>query len=153
MKPSETAHRLHSLVDFTTRKLSAISEEESLVTRGQGKWTRKQILGHLIDSSLNNIHRFIRARQEENFRFPDYDQPLWVKSSGYNDRSWSSLIQLWSNLNEHLAEIIERIPEDRLETRCTIGENKPVTLGFIVSDYSTHLNHHLEQILDPKGSG
>ena len=132
--------------------LSRFDEGESLATRGPGTWSRRQIIGHLIDSSVNNLHRFIRAQQAEELRFPDYDQPFWVDRGGYQERSWAELVGLWSALNLHLAAVIGRIPENQLDTPCRIGGSRPLTLGFIASDYLDHMNHHLNQILDPEGS-
>jgi hypothetical protein len=118
----------------------------------EGKWTRKQVLGHLIDSALNNYHRVIRAQSEEELRFPDYEQQHWVEAGGYADRSWADLVQLWAHLNVQLAHAILRVPDAALPRQCFIGQGKPVTLEFIVRDYPRHLMHHLAQILDPEGA-
>jgi len=148
----DVARELRALVQETAPALRSIGEAESLTTRGPGTWSRKQVLGHVIDSALNNVHRFVRAQPGGELRFPDYDQPRWVEAGGYQDRPWASLVTLWSALNEHLAEVIERVPFVRLEAVCRIGESQPLTLEFIVRDYVRHLRHHLGQILDPRGS-
>jgi hypothetical protein len=146
----DVARDLKALVQETTPILRSIGEDGSLKTRGPGIWSRKQVLGHVIDSAVNNLHRFVRAQQGSELRFPDYDQPHWVAAGGYQDRTWASLVSLWSELNEHLAHVIARIPPDRLGTPCRIGEDRPLTLDFIVHDYVRHLRHHLEQILEPR---
>jgi hypothetical protein len=143
---------LDHLVRHTIPRLEAISETDSLATRGTGTWSRRQILGHLIDSGTNNLHRFIRAQQTDELVFPGYDQPFWVDRNGYEERPWASLVQLWAHLNLHLAHVIVRIPADRSEVPCKIGEGKTQTLGFIVEDYVRHLRHHLDQILEPDAS-
>ncbi len=145
----ETGEELDRLVRATIPRLGAIVETESLETRGPGTWSRRQILGHLIDSGLNNLHRFVRAQQETELVFPGYDQQFWVDRSGYQDRSWASLVQLWGYLNFHLAQVIIRIPADKSDIPCIIGESKPLSLSFIVEDYVKHLRHHLDQIFDP----
>ena len=88
----EMGEELDKLVSDTTPKLEAIAEAESLATRGPGTWSRRQILGHLIDSAMNNLHRFIRAQQTDELVFPGYEQQLWVNQNGYQDRSWESLV-------------------------------------------------------------
>jgi hypothetical protein len=148
----DVSRDLSALVRETTPLLRAIGERESLATRGPGKWSRKQVLGHVIDSALNNLHRFVRAQHGTELVFPDYDQPSWVAAGGYQDRPWPSLVSLWSELNDHVAEVIARIPAERLEVPCRIGASQPLTLEFIVRDYVRHLRHHLGQILDPEGS-
>jgi len=149
---TDVAADLASIVRTTAPRLQSISETDSNSTRGSGTWSRKQILGHLIDSALNNLHRFVRAQQVDELKFPGYDQPFWVDQGGYQDRPWAALVGLWTGLNEHLSAVILRIHADRLQTPCIIGDSKPLALEFIVRDYVRHLRHHLEQILEPEGS-
>jgi hypothetical protein len=130
--------------------LRAITETDSEQSWAAGKWSRKQVLGHLVDSALNNVHRFVRGQLGDELRFPDYDQPLWVRAGGYQERAWGELIELWTTLNRHLVEVIRRIPAERGPTPCRIGESGALTLEFIVKDYMRHLRHHLRQILDPE---
>jgi hypothetical protein len=149
---SNVAEDLETLIGETIPALENIGEEGSLRTRGPGTWSRKQILGHVIDSALNNVHRFVRAQHEDELVFPDYDQPAWVAAGGYQERSWSGLVRLWVDLNAHVVEVISRIPAARLGAACRIGGSEPMTLEFLVRDYVRHLRHHLEQILDPDAS-
>jgi hypothetical protein len=148
----DVAEDLGGLLGETVPALEGIGEEGSLKTRGPGAWSRKQILGHLVDSALNNVQRFVRAQREDELSLPDYDQPRWVEASGYQDRPWSDLVALWTVLNVHLAHVIARIPSEALATPCRIGDGRPMTLEFVVRDYMRHLRHHLEQIRDPEGS-
>jgi len=149
---TDVANDLIGLLGETVPILEAIPEADSLKTRGPGTWSRKQILGHLIDSALNNVHRFVRAQHAEELTLPDYDQPGWVAAGGYQDRPWTDLVSLWAVLNIHLAHVIARVPAAALETPCRIGGSAPLTLEFVVRDYMQHLRHHLQQIFDPKAS-
>jgi hypothetical protein len=149
---TDVAEDLGGLLGETAPALEAIGEEGSLETRGPGTWSRKQILGHLVDSALNNVQRFVRAQHESELSLPDYDQPAWVSASGYQDRPWSDIVALWAVVNVHLAHVIARIPPEALETPCRIGGSEPMTLEFVVRDYMRHLRHHLQQIQDPEGS-
>lgn len=148
---TDVANDLSVLVRETIPRLQAIGEPESL-TRGPGTWLRKEILGHLIDSAVNNHQRFVRTQMSGELSFPDYDGDSWVAVQGYRERHWRALVSLWAELNAHLVHVISRIPPDRLGTPCRIGPSQPVTLEFIVRDYVKHLRHHLEQILDPEAA-
>jgi hypothetical protein len=103
------------------------------------------VIGHLIDSAANNHQRFVRAQEGAAYTGPGYTQDHWVAVQGYQDASWDDLIALWSAYNRHLARVIERIPDSKRGTTCTIGANAPVTLGFVAADYVRHLLHHLGQ--------
>ena len=142
----DVASELTAVLKETVPALEALSEAESRKDRGPGTWSRKEILGHLIDSALNNAHRFVRAQQGPELVFPAYEQRFWVATNGQQERPWPSLVALWKELNDHVAHVISRIPADRLGTPCRIGDGAPVTLEFIARDYVTHLRHHLQQI-------
>jgi len=143
------AQDLVAEVDRSLRALSAIAEDAAGRPRAPGKWSPKQVLGHLIDSAVNNQHRFVRAQLAAPLVFPGYEQEGWVAVQGYQDRPWADLTALWAALNRHLAHVIARIDPRSLEADCTIGSGGPVTLRFVAEDYVRHLRHHLAQILDP----
>jgi hypothetical protein len=149
---TDVADDLSGLLASTRPALAAIGEADSLRTRGDGTWSRRQILGHLVDSALNNLHRFVRAQQVDELVFPGYEQRAWVDLGGYQDRPWARIVDLWAELNAQVAHVIARVPPERLAIPCRIGDGPPVTLEFVARDYVRHLRHHLEQILEPEVS-
>jgi hypothetical protein len=148
----DVARDLAGVIRTAVPALEAIDEADSLRTRGEGSWSRKEVLGHLVDSALNNLHRFVRAQQAPSFTFPGYDQGHWVRAGGYDERPWTALVALWGALNAQVAHVIAHIPPARLLTPCHIGDDPAVSLEFIARDYVHHLRHHLEQILEPEAS-
>ena len=107
------------------------SWEGTTKPRAPGKWSPKQVIGHLIDSASNNHQRFVRGQQGAELLTPTYAQDHWVDCQGYVERPWRDLTGLWHAYNRHLAHVIERIPADRARIRCTVGGNQPVTLAFL----------------------
>jgi hypothetical protein len=111
-----------------------------------GGWTRKQIVGHLLDSAANNRQRFVRAAADGHYAGPKYAQDAWVAAHGYAEQSWETLLRWWQTEHEILAAVVDRIPEDRLDAKCAVGDNQPVTLRFLVDDYLTHQRWHFAQL-------
>ena len=136
-----------STLEHTLKQLAKISDTDSQQVPSPGKWSKKQVLGHLIDSAANNHQRFVRAQLGQELAFPGYEQEGWVAVQNYQDESWDVLVALWQYYNRHLLHVMGRVPGDQLNRRCIIGESDPVTLEFLMKDYAVHLKHHLEQIL------
>jgi hypothetical protein len=146
-------------VQSTVTRLLSLSEEQIQADRGQDKWTRKQILGHLIDSAANNHQRFVKAQFTYALVFPGYEQERWVDVQHYNDEDWSQLVQLWKLYNLHLAHLVSFIsPEilrgERAEHNLdviawqSVDKREPVTLEYFIRDYAGHMRHHLDQIFE-----
>jgi Mycothiol maleylpyruvate isomerase N-terminal domain len=111
-----------------------------------GGWTRKQIVGHLLDSASNNRQRFVRAAADGRYAGPKYAQDAWVAAHGYAEQDWETLLRWWQTEHEILAAIVDRIPEDRLCAECIVGDNEPVTLRFLIEDYLDHQRWHFAQL-------
>ncbi len=145
-------------IDVAAKQLLKISPEKSQVPRAQGKWSPKEIIGHLIDSASNNHQRFVRAQFTDDLIFAGYEQEGWVRVQNYQRESWPDLVQLWRLYNQHILHLISLVPEEtRTKLRYqhnlhqiasdTLSETEPVTLEWFMRDYVDHLKKHLKQIL------
>ena len=144
---TEVARKVRADLDEVHRALISLPEALANVPWRVGGWTRKQIVGHLLDSAANNRQRFVRASTEGTYAGPKYAQDAWVGAHGYAEQSWPRLLSWWETEHEMLISVVDRIPEDRLETECVIGDNAPVTLRFLIEDYVEHQRWHLKQLL------
>ncbi len=145
-------------INDATGQLLNISEEQSGQPLAIGKWSPKEIMGHLIDSAANNHLRFVNAQFSDDLVSPGYDQEKWVTAQRYHDKPWADLVELWSAYNRHLLHLIARIPEDTLKLPRarhnlheiawkTVPKDEPTTLEYLIRDYLDHLKNHLRQIL------
>jgi len=140
--------------------LELMSDELASASPAPGKWCPKEIIGHLLDSANNNLARFIRLQHTEYLLFAPYAQEEWVRTQAYAETDWSSLVELWSRYNLHIARVMELVPNDvrfrpRKEHRHPGSTYAPLpadgipTLDWLMRDYVEHLKHHLRQI-DPR---
>ena len=136
--------RLQFLCDIIPPLLAQITETDFSYKPLPDKWSKKEILGHLIDSATNNHQRFVRA-QFENVPSIMYDQDSWNKYSYYNQMNSTHLISFWAVYNKHLLELIKRIPKDNYQKECKTGGSN-TTIQDLAEDYVKHLEHHLKQI-------
>jgi hypothetical protein len=114
---------------------------------GPDKWTKKEIIGHLIDSAQINLQRFVRATYSENF-IVTYDQVEWVEAQRYISADLLELLELWRLLNRQIVRVLENYPTDRLQVQCDTGKTIPDfhDIEYLARDYVHHLEHHLKSI-------
>ena len=136
---------LASVVTHALPLLSAIPEDAAAKKPAPNKWSKKEILGHLIDSAANNHQRFMRLQLQTEISLPGYDQDDWVRLNRYQQRTWNEIVTLWSAYNRHLASVIESLDDSALG-HVWHSPDGDVTIEFIASDYVRHLKHHLAQI-------
>jgi len=144
--------RFSSVLSSSVKQLQSLSPEAAAKRAKPDGWSKKEELGHLIDSAINNYARVIRVQREDAPALPGYEQDAWVERQGYQDRDWQELIVLWSAMNQHMLAAVRRVPQSALGRTCTIGGGKTMTLAFVIEDYVDHLVHHLQHIgiaLDP----
>ena len=150
---------LRRAITAATPRLERITDAAAARPRAPGKWSRKEIVGHLIDSASVNHERFVRAQLTDDLVFPTYDQEAWVRLQHYVHAPWIELVSVWSLFNLQLARVMEAVPNE-LRTRVrmrhnlsqvafrTIPPDRPVTLDYFMRDYVAHLEHHLAQIVE-----
>ena len=139
--------KLKSLISTSLPELRKMNDDTTSVKKTQDQWSKKEILGHLIDSCSNNHQRIVRALHNVADQFPLYDQNEWVRVQKYNEMRWNDLLEFWAAYNNHLSIIIEKTPDSAGSAACNIGQEELVTLEFVLNDYIRHLQHHLDRIL------
>ena len=140
------AAELVELTEAVSQQLAKIGDEEASVRPAPDEWSKKEIVGHLIDSATNNHHRFVRAQLDDELVCPGYEQEEWVRVQAHNEVPWEQLIRLGRVYHLHLAHLVSKIPSEKLETACRIGPFEPVTLRVLVEDYLVHMRLHLKQL-------
>lgn len=155
---TNAARRLRAALDAAMPTLRAITEQDSARAPAPGKWSPRQIIGHLIDSASNNHQRFVRAVWQDDLVFPGYVQDGWVDLQRYQETEWAELLTFWHAFNQHIARVMTAVPEavrrkvherhnlDEIATRAPATEAEQ-TLDYFMEDYVDHLELHLRQIL------
>jgi hypothetical protein len=137
--------QLIHILDTIPTQLRAFSEEEFSSIPAPSKWSKKQIIGHLIDSATNNHHRFVRAQFDDKPTIL-YEQESWNEYSYYQSMSQEHIISFWEMYNRHIVELTQRIPTELLSRECMMSDGKGYSIAWLFEDYVRHLEHHLRQI-------
>lgn len=142
---NKTASQLLDLINEYRPGLKGLSEPTSSYKASPGKWSKKELVGHMIDSAQNNIRRFIVAQYEE---IPHiiYRQDDWVAINNYQSQPVADLIELWYLLNRQMVSILAGMSDRGFSRRCQTESLQ--TIEWLAEDYMRHMKHHLHQVLD-----
>jgi DinB superfamily len=131
-------------------KFNQFSTEELLAQPAPGKWCRKEILGHLIDSAINNLKRFTDIQfLPQPYMVLSYRQNELVQVNNYVNLPLDHLLNLWQSLNRQIVFIAGHIPAEKLHylVNPQYDNNEMKTLGWIICDYVAHMDHHWKQVV------
>lgn len=152
MKPFENiASEIIILVHEWELKLMQLTEEIITRRRNSQNRTIKQIVGHMVDSASNNIHRVVHLQYRElPLRFPNYatygNNDRWIAIQNYQDENWEILVQHWKYSNLHLAHVIRNINPEMFRNEWISDVGEKLTLKKMVESYLPHLILHLGEI-------
>ena len=139
------ASQLEMLIDQYFPMLHQLSETHASHKPSPGKWSKKELIGHLIDSAQNNIRRFIMSQYEEQPKIV-YNQDKWVMINQWQEYNLSELINLWYLLNKQACCILKNTSKESAQ-RQSQTENLH-SIEWLAEDYIKHLRHHVHQVLE-----
>jgi len=150
--------KISEILTIAVNQINKIDEAAMSLKPAPDKWSKREILGHLIDSAYNNHQRFIKANAQDHLIFEGYDQDEWVKRNNYQNRTTPEVVDLWLTTNFHLSFMIKNLPETLLNKKTTqhhfhkmcmqlIPEGESSNLSYLIWDYIYHMEYHLKQII------
>ncbi|MEO6317058.1 MAG: DinB family protein [Chitinophagaceae bacterium] len=114
-----------------------------------GKWSKKEVLGHLVDSAINNLKRFTDIQYfAQPYTIAPYKQNELVLINNYQHLPLEHLLQLWQSVNQQIIFVITYTPAEKLLYRVNpqYKNNEEQTLAWVVCDYVAHMEHHWTQV-------
>ena len=139
---------LQQLLNQLHLYISQSSTDEMEYKPSSDQWSKKEIMGHLVDSSINNLQRFTEIQfKEKPYAIRPYDQDALVQVNNYQKADKNELFQLLISLNQQISRIIEQQTPETLHYKVVLDGGKTVDLQFIIQDYISHFEHHVKQII------
>jgi hypothetical protein len=143
----QTIEELSAIIDQYSQRLDHMSEDEFAAKPRAEKWSKKEVIGHLIDSAHNNLRRFIVGQYDETPVIV-YEQDFWVKANAYQKLEKKELVSLWRLMNRRICAVLEEMPHLNYSRQVNTGRDSVQlhTLEWLAADYLKHLKHHLNQV-------
>ena len=143
-----TTYRLRQLTKHIPPLVYQLPEEVLTAKPNPGKWSKKEIVGHLVDSAINNHIRFVRLRFELSpLTIEGYAQDDWVRAHQYQCWPTDVLLDAWRSQQQQITELMQQVSSEELQRNCQLSNGSLETFDWLYQDYVAHLEHHLHQIV------
>jgi uncharacterized damage-inducible protein DinB len=120
--------------------LRGISEEKSLHRYEPGKWSIKEVIGHLVDAERIFMYRATRFARNDQTPLPGFDQDPYVAEGAFDARRWSELTEEFEHVRRSTSLFFRGLkPEAAI--RSGVANDSPVTvraLGYIIAGHELH---------------
>ncbi len=142
---------LEKIVTQFPQEISTITDNEWQDKPTPKKWSKKEVLGHLVDSALNNLQRYIKVQFKDKPLIV-YRQDEWVNAQNWQDKPIADIITLWVSINQQILHVWKHFPIDKTAALINISEGDELLYSFLdmTDDYIEHFYHHKQQILTKK---
>jgi len=117
-----------------------IDGEKSLYRYAPGKWSIKEVLGHVIDAERIFTYRALRFARHDQTPLPGFDQDPYVAAANFDARDWNGLIAEFEHVRRSTIPFFGALtPEEMM--RSGTASNAPITvraLGYIIAGHELH---------------
>lgn len=144
----ELTKELEGIVNSYSEKFLKFSDADFKAKPNPAKWSKQEVVGHLIDSAQNNLRRFIVGQYDQEPNIV-YQQDFWVKASDYQNQKKENVIEMWRLINLQIASILNALPKENYSRICNTGKGTPElhTIEWLAHDYVKHIKHHINQVI------
>ncbi|HEY6160515.1 MAG TPA: DinB family protein [Bacteroidia bacterium] len=123
--------------------LSNIPEEFENFSYAPGKWTIKDVVGHIIDTERIMAYRALRFARNDKVELPGYDQDIYAPHAGYNKRTLYDIAHEFGLVRESNLILFRNFDEEAL-ARKGRANNWDMTVRSLIYVTSGHELHHLD---------
>ena len=134
---------LQALVDSTDRChaiLGSITEDQGALQYAPGKWTIKEVIGHINDTERIMSYRALRFARHDATELAGYDENNYARYSEANDRTVADLVDEFETLRKATLVLYRSFSEDTLQ--CVGSANgmqiNVDRLGYVLAGHSLH---------------
>lgn len=124
---------------------ASISEEKGEYAYAEGKWTIKELLGHLINGERVFSYRALRISRGDETPLPGFDQDLLTDNGNFNSIGLADLMKEFFHLCQANIIFFQNLTDEAWERTGTVNDT-PASVRAIAYNMVNHTRHHLEAL-------
>ncbi len=145
VKGPDIIRELESGLQETPAFLSSITEEESLHVYTPGKWSIREVVGHLNDTERVFAYRALCVARKDKTPLPGFDENEYVEAARFNETKWADLLQQFRTVREASLALFSSFDAEALQQEGT-ANNQITNVKGLLYIIRGHELHHLTVI-------
>lgn len=133
---------LLSQIEEVRNFFEKMGEERSKLAYAEGKWSAKEVLGHITDTDRIMAYRALSIARGEQASLPGYDQDTYVQTGFFNEIPLDKLLEEFEMSRYALVSMLNNLPHSTLANK-GVANNVPVTVRALINIIAGHTIHHL----------
>jgi uncharacterized damage-inducible protein DinB len=133
---------LREQIEETCALLANVPESAADAAYAAGKWTVKEVAGHIVDTERIMAYRLLRVARGDATPLPGFEQDDYVRGGGFQSRTLASLIDEFRLARASTLALLEGLDEGTL-TRRGVADGKAVSARALAYIIAGHEKHHV----------
>lgn len=124
----------------TAEFLSDLPEEKAEFRYAPGKWSLKEVIGHISDTERIMSYRLLRIARGDATPLPGFDQDLYMENSPFAGQSLAELIEDYISVRKATLSLVRGLPEEawaRMGTASDVGISVKA-LAYVIAGHELH---------------
>lgn len=132
--------------------LETVTDTAALSRYAEGKWSIKEVVGHLSDTERILTYRLLRIARGDTTPLPGYDEEAYTPAGHFDERPFPMLLTEFRAIRQSTAALVEGLPSDAWDRRGT-ANGSPITARALAYIIVGHVTHHLGVLRERYGLG
>lgn len=124
-----------------------VPDESGDFRYAEGKWSLKEVLGHLIDGERIFAYRLLRISRADDTPIEGFEQDGYIEHAHSNGRSFSDLLEEFALLRRANLIYFNNMRDDAW-IRVGTANNSKISARALIYIMAGHIEHHLSILKD-----
>ena len=134
----------------TPRMLSGLSEAQAMHRYAPGKWSVKEVVGHITDAERVFGYRALRFARADQTPLPGFDENAWVPAGNFDRRTLPELVATYEAVRAATVALFSSFDEEAL-TRVGQANDNPFSVRALAHITAGHELHHVALLRERYG--
>jgi hypothetical protein len=132
-------------LDEVLARLGSVPDSRGEYRYAPGKWSLKDVVGHLSDTERVFAYRALRIGRGDTIPLASFDDQAWVAEAGAGDRTLADMVEEWGHVRRATLALFRHLPPAAWSRRGT-SSDQPISVRALAHVIAGHMRHHLEVV-------